>query len=200
MARVYEFQGVVPVIDPAAFVHPDAVLIGDVIVGPGVFIGPAAVLRGDFGRLVIGPGANVQDNCVVHGFPDWDTTIEEDGHIGHCAIIHGAMVRKNALVGMGATILDFAEIGESAVVAAQALVPANTKVPPRTLWAGVPARQIRELKESDIEWKRAGTRDYQNLARLCLETLKPARPLAAVEPDRKRTNACSAPAKFQTKA
>ena len=117
--RVYAIDGIVPVVDPTAYVHPSAVLIGDVIVGPGCYVGPCASLRGDFGRLILERGANLQDTCVMHGFPGTDTVVEEDGHIGHGAVLHGCRVRKNALVGMNAVIMDNAIIGESAIVAAK---------------------------------------------------------------------------------
>lgn len=199
MAKVYAIDGVVPVIDPAAFVHPDAVLIGDVIVGPGCYVGPGASLRGDMGRLVMGCGANLQDNCIVHGFPGTDTTIEEDGHIGHGAVLHGCVVKRNALVGMGAVIMDGAVIGESAFVAALAFVKAGFAVPPRTLAAGMPAKIVRDLKDDEIAWKSAGTREYQQLARRCLATLVPATPLAAPEPNRKRLDLSDLPPLYQMK-
>jgi phenylacetic acid degradation protein len=114
----YSLDGIVPVIDPSAFVHPTAVLIGDVIVGPGCYVGPCASLRGDFGRIVLEAGANVQDTCVIHGFPKQDTLVEENGHIGHGAILHSCVVRRDALVGMNAVVMDEAEIGAQAIVAA----------------------------------------------------------------------------------
>ena len=129
---VYEIDGIVPVVDPEAFVHPSAVLLGDVFVGPGVYIGPGAALRGDFGRLEVRAGANLQDCCVMHGFPGTDTIVEEDGHIGHGAVLHGCIVQRNALVGMNAVINDNAVVGESAIVAAMAFVKAGFVVPPRT--------------------------------------------------------------------
>jgi carbonic anhydrase/acetyltransferase-like protein (isoleucine patch superfamily) len=132
---VYAIDGLVPVIDPTAFVHPTAVLIGDVIVGPGCYVGPCASLRGDFGRLVLQAGVNVQDTCVLHSFPEHDTVIEENGHIGHGAVIHCCTIRRNALVGMNAVVMDNAVIGESAIVAACAFVKAGMEIPARTLAA-----------------------------------------------------------------
>ena len=183
---VYEINGVTPVVDPSAFVHPSAVLIGDVIIGPRCYVGPAASLRGDFGRLVMHEGSNVQDCCVLHGFPGTDTVIEEDGHIGHGAMLHGCIVRRNALVGMNAVINDNAEIGESAIVAAMAFVKAGMVIPPRMLAAGVPAKLLRELTDDELAWKVSGTRSYQELAIRSLATMKPTQPLASAEPDRKR--------------
>lgn len=200
MAKVYSFQGVTPVIHPDAFVHPDAVVIGDVIIGPGVYVAPGASLRGDFGRLVLEEGCNFQDNCVMHGFPDRDSVIEQDGHIGHGAVIHGAHIGRNALVGMNAVVMDYAEIGESAFVAAMSFVKARDVVPPRTLAAGIPAKVIRELRDEEIEWKKGGTRDYQELARQCLATLAPAKPLTKPEEGRGRTGSGITPPKFMSAA
>src|SRR5258708_28601545 len=153
MNGIYEFEGLIPVVDSDAYVHPTAVLIGDVIVGPRCYIGPNAVLRGDFGRLVLEEGSNLQDTCVMHGFPDCDTIVEQDGHIGHGAILHGCRVGRNAMVGMNAVILDNAVIGEECIVAALAFVKANMQVPPRSLVAGVPGKIVRSLTEQEIEWK-----------------------------------------------
>jgi phenylacetic acid degradation protein len=182
----YEIDGIRPVIDPAAFVHPTAILIGDVIIGPRCYVGPAASIRGDFGRIVFEEGANLQDTCVVHGFPHADTVVEQDGHIGHGAVLHGCVVKRNALVGMNAVVMDEAVVGESAMVAACAFVKAAMVIPPRTLAAGIPARILRELSADELEWKRAGTVEYQNLAVRSLRTMREVQPLACVEPDRRR--------------
>jgi phenylacetic acid degradation protein len=184
--RVFAVNGVTPVVDPTAFVHPSAVLIGDVIVGARCYVGPAASLRGDFGRIEMRAGANIQDGCVMHGFPGTDTVVEEDGHIGHGAILHGCVVRRNALVGMNAVINDNAEVGESAIVAAMAFVKAGMIVPPRTLVAGVPAKIVRELTEQELAWKVEGTRSYQELTRRSLATMVETEPLPSPEPDRPR--------------
>jgi phenylacetic acid degradation protein len=184
--RVWAINGITPVIDPSAFVHPSAVLIGDVIVGAGCYVGPLASLRGDFGRLELRAGANIQDSCIMHGFPGTDTIVEEDGHIGHGAILHGCVVKRNALVGMNAVVNDNAVVGESAIVAAMAFVKAGMIVPPRTLVAGVPAKIMRELSEQELAWKIEGTQSYQELTRRSMATMIETEPLAAVEADRKR--------------
>jgi phenylacetic acid degradation protein len=186
MAQVYGIDGIVPVIDATAFVHPTAVLIGDVIVGPRCYVGPVASLRGDFGRLILGEGANLQDTCVMHGFPNTDTVVEENGHIGHGAVLHGCRVGRNALIGMNAVVMDGAEVGEESIVAAMAFIKAATKIPPRSLVAGVPARVIRAVTDDEIAWKSQGTATYQELAVRSLRTLRPVEPLTAVEPNRKR--------------
>ena len=185
----YEIDGIRPVVDPSAYVHPSAVLIGDVIIGPGSYVGPCASLRGDFGRIVVGRGCNVQDTCVVHGFPASDTVMEENAHIGHGSVLHGCIVRRDALVGMNAVVMDEAEIGEGAFVAASAFVRAGLEVPPRTLAAGVPAKVLRELSDDELAWKLEGTRTYQRLTERCLATMSEVIPLAAVEPGRKRLDA-----------
>ena len=184
--RVYAIDGIVPVVDPTAYVHPSAVLIGDVIVGPGCYVGPCASLRGDFGRLILERGANLQDTCVMHGFPGTDTVVEEDGHIGHGAVLHGCRIGRNALVGMNAVIMDNAVVGESSIVAASAFVKAGAEIPPRSLAAGMPAKVIRPLSDEEIAWKVDGTRTYQDLARRSLATMTECDPLAEIEPDRKR--------------
>ncbi len=184
--KVYAIDGVIPVVDPTAYVHPSAVLIGDVVVGPGAYVGPNASLRGDFGRLFIGRDANVQDCCVMHGFPGSDTVIEENGHIGHGAILHGCIVRTNGMVGMNAVVMDNAVVGESAIVAAQSFVKSGLEIPPRMLAGGVPAKIMRELTELEMAWKLEGTAVYHDLVRRCLGTLREVEPLTAVEADRKR--------------
>jgi phenylacetic acid degradation protein len=186
MTKVYAIDGLVPVVDPTAFVHPTASLIGDVIIGAGVYVGPGASLRGDFGRIEVRAGANVQDNCVMHCFPQADCLVEEDGHVGHGAILHGCMVKRGALVGMNAVVMDGAVIGEEAIVAAMAFVRAGFEVPVRSLAAGVPAKVLRELSAQEIAWKASGTREYQELARRCRATLHEATALTAPEPDRRR--------------
>jgi phenylacetic acid degradation protein len=182
----YSLEGVTPVVHPSAYVHPTAVLIGDVIVGPDCYIGPCASLRGDFGRIVLHRGVNVQDTCVIHGFPNQDTLVEENGHIGHGAVLHSCTVRRDALVGMNAVVMDEAEVGEAAIVAACAFVPAGRTVAPRTLVVGSPARKLRDLTDDEVAWKLEGTRTYQELSRRCMASMVEVAPLREVEPDRPR--------------
>jgi phenylacetic acid degradation protein len=148
MAKVYAIDGVVPVIDPAAFVHPTAVLTGDVIVSAGCYVGPCASLRGDFSRLILRAGANLQDNCIMHGFPGSDTVVEEGGHIGHGAILHGCTIKRNALVGMNAVVMD----------------------------CGLPAKLVRPLTEAELAWKIEATAEYHELARRSLASVVEAAP------------------------
>ena len=181
---VWSIDGAIPVVDPSAYVHPTAVLIGDVIVGAGCYVGPTACLRGDFGRLEVRAGANIQDSCILHAYPGVGTIVGEDGHIGHGAILHGCTTKRNALVGMNAVINDGAVIGESAVVAAMAFVKAGMVVPPRTLVAGIPARVLRELTEEELTWKVEGTESYQELTRRSFASMRATAPLSAPEPSR----------------
>lgn len=183
---VYAYEGLVPVIDPTAWVHPAAVLIGDVIVGPGCYVGPGASLRGDFGRIVLERNSNVQDNCVVHSRPDFDCVMEEESHIGHGAVIHCARIGRDAMVGINAVVMDRATIGEQAIVAAMSFVKVGMQVAPRVLVAGIPGRVLRSLNDDDVHWKREGTRLYIELAQRCRAGLAPAAPLAAPEADRGR--------------
>ena len=181
---VYSLDGLVPVVDPTSFVHPLAALIGDVIIGPGCYIGPGAALRGDFGRIVVGAGSNVQDNCVLHTFPAREVVLEEESHIGHAAVLHGCVVRRGALVGINAVVMDDVIVGEQALVGASSFLRAGFVVPPRTLALGSPARIVRELTAQELEWKAIGTRGYQELTRRCLSTLTECAPLCCAEPQR----------------
>jgi len=183
---IYEFEGVRPVVDPAAFVHPTASIIGDVIIGAGCLVGPCASLRGDIGRIIMKPGSNLQDNCTIHCFPGKDVIVEEDGHVGHGAVLHSCIIRRNAMVGMNAIVMDDAVIGENSLVAALAFVKAEMIVPPRTLVAGIPAKIVRELSDAEIHWKTQGTAIYQRLAERHRMTAKEVTPLAAVEANRRR--------------
>jgi phenylacetic acid degradation protein len=186
MPNCYAIEDLVPVVDPTAYVHPTAVLIGDVIVGPRCYVGPAACLRGDFGRITLRDGANVQDTCVLHGFPDGDTIIDVDGHIGHGAVIHGAHIGPNAMVGMNAVVMDRSVIGESAIIGAMAFLREGTTIPARSLALGIPARVVRPLTDEEIAWKKSGTLEYQNLAVRSLASQRAVEPLTQVQRDRPR--------------
>jgi phenylacetic acid degradation protein len=193
MAHVYAFEGLRPVVDASAFVHPEAVLIGDVVIGPGCYVGPGAVLRGDFGRLVMKTGSNLQDNCVMHSFPGREGVLEEDGHVGHGAILHGCRVGRNALIGMNAVIMDNADIGDGCIIGAMSFVKAGTVAEPGTLWMGVPAKMIRPVTPQELAWKTRGTAEYQGLAARSLTGLVTCEPLAAEEAGRPRLTGDHAP-------
>ena len=186
MPKVYSIDGIIPVVHPTAYIHPSAVLIGDVIVGARAYIGPAACLRGDFGRIVVEEGANIQDTCMLHGFPGKDTVVGPEVTVGHGAVLHGCVVKRGALIGMNSVVNDNAEVGEDAVVAALAFVKAEARIPPRTLVAGIPARALRELSEQEIQWKKDNMHLYQQLAVRSLSTMEEVEALTEAEPGRKR--------------
>ena len=189
MGGIYAWDDIRPVVDSRAFVHPDAVVIGDVLIGPACYVGPGAVLRGDFGRIVMETGSNLQETCVVHAFPGRDVVIEEAGHIGHGAVLHGCRIGRNAMVGMNAVVMDEAVVGAHSLIAALAFVKAGAVIPPRSLAVGSPAKVIRELSDEEIAWKSKGTAIYQSLALEAPAKLRAVAPLTAPEPNRRRATA-----------
>ena len=180
----YAIDNISPVVDPSAYVHPTAVVIGDVIVGPHCYVGPCASLRGDFGRLILERGSNLQDNCVMHGFPGTETVVRENGHIGHGAILHGCVVGENALVGMNSVIMDGASIGAESIVGANAFVKADFQAAARIMIVGSPAKIIRQVSDREIQWKSSGTAEYQQLAIRSANTMQEVEPLTEVEAGR----------------
>ena len=186
MPKVYSIDGIVPVVHPTAFVHESAVLVGDVVVGARAYIGPCACLRGDFGRILVGEGANIQDTCMLHGFPGRDTVVCAEATIGHGAVLHGCTVKRGALIGMNSVVNDNAVVGEGAMVAALAFVKAEAKIPARSLAAGIPARVLRELSAAEIQWKQDNMHLYQRLTERSAQTMQRVDALTAVEPGRKR--------------
>lgn len=182
----YAFEGLIPVVHPEAYIHPSAVLIGDVIVGAGVYVGPHASLRGDYGRLILQPGSNLQDGCIMHGYCDTDTVVGENGHIGHGAILHGCVISRDALVGMNSVIMDGAVIGEESIVAAMSFVKAGFIGAARQLLVGSPARFIRDVTEEELHWKQLNTREYQDLTIRCRSSLYETQPLRQPEKNRPR--------------
>ena len=181
MPKVYALDGVTPVVDPTAFVHPRAVLIGDVTIGADSYVAPGASLRGDMGRIVMGRASSFQDNCVAHTFAGEELIIGDYVNIGHGAVLHGCTVRDHALVGMHAVVMDGAEIGEYSFVAGLSFVRARFMVPPRTLAAGIPAKLMRELTAEEIAWKRDGDDDYVEISRRSHASLELVE--ALTEPD-----------------
>lgn len=181
---IYEFKGFKPVVHETAFVHPLATVTGNVFIGKDVYIGPSAAIRGDFGKIVIEDGCNVQENCTVHMFPGVTVTLKENAHIGHGAIIHGGTIGKNCLVGMNAVIMDDVEMGDECIVGALSFVPAKMQIPNRSLLVGNPAKIIKEVSDEMMVWKSKGTQLYQELAGDCLNTLKSCNPLREAEANR----------------
>lgn len=194
---VYSFEGRVPVVDPTSFLHPTAVLIGDVIIGPGCYIGPSASLRGDFGRIVVVGDASVQDNCTLHTSAGSDCVVGRGATIGHGAVLHGCSIGENALVGMNAVVLDDAEIGPESLVGALSLVKSDMVAPARSLVAGNPARVVRSFAEDQIGWRNDGDGEYQRLARRSLAALVECEPLTAPEPDRLRNAGGARPVRIR---
>lgn len=186
MENIYSIDGIIPVIHETAFVHPTAVIIGDVIIGPGVYVGPLASLRGDYGRIIMKEGSNIQDTCVIHGDGRQDTIVEEDGHIGHGAVIHGCVIGRNVLVGMNAVVMDEVHVGDNSIIGATAFVKAGMEIPPYSLVAGAPAKIIKTLTDDDLKHKVLGTHKYQRLARRSNKSLIRVQPLREVPNDRPR--------------
>jgi phenylacetic acid degradation protein len=182
----YSIDGVVPVIDPTAFVHPSAVVIGDVVIGPGCYIGPMASLRGDMGRIRVHEGANIQDTCVLHCFPDRETVVGPNGHIGHGAVLHGCSIGRGTLVGIGAIVMDGVVTGEQSLIGAHSFVSADTKIGDRVLVVGSPAREVRQLSEKEVAWQANGPKVYQELARRSLATMREVTPLTELPADAQR--------------
>ncbi len=181
---IYEFNGYKPVVHPSAFVHPQANVTGNVIIGKDVYIGPGAVLRGDWGEIIISDGCNVQENCVIHMFPGKTVTLKESAHIGHGAIIHGGTIGKNCLIGMNAVLMDDVSIGDECIIGALCFVPAKMEIDKRKLVVGNPAKVIKDVTDDMIAWKTAGTGLYQKLPQECMDTLKPCEPLREIPKDR----------------
>ena len=172
MPKVFSLDGVVPVVDPSAFVHPGAVLIGDVIIGPDCYVGPGASMRADVGQITMARGSNFQDNCSAHCFAGGRTDIKENASIGHGAVLHGCTVGERAIIGMNAVVMDGAVIGEDCIVAALAFVRANFEAPSRTIVAGLPAKVLRDITEAEIDWKKSAYTDYLNTIPRCKATLE----------------------------
>lgn len=181
---IYSFEGFIPVVKSSSFIHPQASVIGDVIIGENVYVGPGAAIRGDWGRIVIEDGCNVQENCVIHMFPGTTVYLKKGAHIGHGAIIHGGTIGENSLIGMNAVIMDDVEIGEESIIGALCFVPAKMKVPPRSLVVGNPAKIIKEVSDEMIGWKTEGTALYQKLPAQCQETMHACEPLTELNSNR----------------
>jgi carbonic anhydrase/acetyltransferase-like protein (isoleucine patch superfamily) len=177
MANVFEFNGYKPVIDRSAFIHPNATVTGNVIIGKNVYVGPGAAIRGDWGQIIIEDGCNVQENCTIHMFPGTTVLLKESAHIGHGAIIHGAIIGKNVLVGMNSVIMDNVVIGDECVIGALSFVAADTIIEKRKVVVGNPAKIIKDVTDDMIAWKTKGTKLYQQLPADCYSSLKPCEPL-----------------------
>ena len=180
---IYEFNGIKPVVHETAFVHPLAAVTGNVIIGKNVYIAPGAAIRGDWGMIIIENGCNVQENCTIHMFPDVTVVLKEGAHIGHGAIIHGAHIGKNVLVGMNAVVMDDVSVGDHSIIGALAFVPEGMQIPQRTIVVGNPAKIIKDVSDEMIEWKTKGTKLYQQLPVELYNTLKECEPLREISLD-----------------
>ena len=189
MANIFEFDGFIPVVHPSAFIHPNATVTGNVIIGKDVYIGPGAAIRGDWGEIIIEDGCNVQENCTIHMFPGITVTLKELAHIGHGAIIHGANIGRNTLVGMNAVVMDNVEVGDECVIGALCFVPADMKIPNRSVVVGNPAKIVKEVSDKMLDWKTEGTKLYQSLPAELYRTLKAIEPLREIPKDRKSQSA-----------
>jgi len=181
---IYEFQGFTPVVHESAFVHPQAAVTGNVIIGRDVYVGPGAAIRGDWGGIVIEDGCNVQENCTIHMFPGVVVTLETGAHIGHGAIVHGARIGANALIGMNAVIMDNAVVGAGCIVGALCFVPADMEIPPRKVVVGNPAKIVKDVSDAMLAWKSEGTALYQRLPAAMQADWRPVDPLRALPADR----------------
>jgi phenylacetic acid degradation protein len=184
VSNVFEFEGFRPVVHESAFVHPNATVTGNVIIGRDVYVGPGAAIRGDWGGIVIEDGCNVQENCTVHMFPGVTVVLEEAAHIGHGAVIHGARIGRNVLVGMNAVVMDNAVVGAGCIVGALTFVPAEMVIPDRKVVVGNPARIVKDVSDEMLAWKSDGTALYQRLPAQLHRSLRPCEPLREPEPDR----------------
>lgn len=183
---IYSFKDFVPVVDPSSFIHPQASVIGDVTIGKNVYVGPGAAIRGDFGGIVIEDGCNIQENCIVHMFPDVTVYIRKNAHIGHGAIIHGANIGENTLVGMNAVVMDKVEVGKECIIGALCFIPAEMVIPDRKVVVGNPAKILKDVTDDMAQWKTEGTELYQQLAKDCHTDLKPCEPLTSPPADKKK--------------
>jgi len=181
---IYQFKDIKPVIDPSSYIHPQATVIGNVIIGKDVYVGPGAVLRGDWGQIIIEDGCNVQENCIVHMFPGATVLLKEGAHIGHGAIIHGATIGKHCLVGMNAVIMDDVVLGDECIVGALSLVKSNEQVESKSLLVGNPAKKIKEVSQEMMAWKKEGTLLYQQMPKEWKEHLIACEPLSSIPTNR----------------
>lgn len=184
MANIFEFNGYKPVVHESSFIHPNATVTGNVIIGKNVYIGPGAAIRGDWGEIIISDGCNVQENCTIHMFPGVTVLLKENAHIGHGAIIHGGTIGKNVLVGMNAVVMDNVIVGDNCIIGALCFVPDGMEIPERKIVVGNPAKIIKDVSDEMSEWKTKGTKLYQDLPTELYATLKPCEPLREVPKDR----------------
>jgi len=183
---IYEFEGFVPVIDESAFVHPQAAVTGNVVIGRDVYVGPGAAIRGDWGGVIIGDGCNVQESCTIHAFPGATAVLEGAAHMGHGSVLHGGRLGENVLVGINAVIMDNAEVGAGCIIGGLTFVPAGMQIPPRKVVVGSPAKIVKDVTEEMLAWKSEGTRVYQALPARMRAGWRPCEPLREIPADRRQ--------------
>jgi phenylacetic acid degradation protein/carnitine operon protein CaiE len=184
MANIFKFNGFCPVVHESAFIHPNACVTGNVIIGKDVYVGPGAALRGDWGQIIIEDGCNIQENCTIHMFPGTTVLLKKAAHIGHGAIIHGATIGENVLVGMNSVVMDDANVGAGSVIGALCFVPGKMNIPERSVVVGNPAKIVKEVSDEMLEWKTKGTQLYQSLPQEMRDYWEPCEPLREVESNR----------------
>ena len=182
---IYEFNSYKPVIHETAFIHPQAAITGNVKIGKDVYIGPGAAIRGDWGKIVIEDGCNVQENCTIHMFPGVTVTLKKAAHIGHGAIIHGSTIGENTLVGMNAVVMDNVTIGKECIIRALAFVKEGMEIPDRKVVVGNPAKIVKDVTDEMAKWKTEGTAWYQRLPQQMRDSWQECEPLREVPHDRK---------------
>jgi phenylacetic acid degradation protein len=186
MGNIFEFNGFKPVIHESSFIHPNATVVGNVVIGKDVYVGPGATIRGDWGEIIIEDGCNIQESCTIHMFPGVTVTLKQAAHIGHGAVIHGATIGKNSLVGMNAVVMDNVVVGDECIIGALCFVPAEMIIPNRKVVVGNPAKVVKDVTDEMLDWKTEGTKLYQSLPESLRQTLKECEPLREIPKDRKK--------------
>jgi carbonic anhydrase/acetyltransferase-like protein (isoleucine patch superfamily) len=181
---IYQFNDIIPVVHPSAFVHPQACVTGNVVIGKEVYVGPGAAIRGDWGQIIIEDGCNIQENCTIHMFPGTTVLLKEGAHVGHGAIVHGATLGRNCLIGMNAVIMDNVQLGDECIIGALAFIKADAVFERRSLIVGNPAQKIKEVSDEMMKWKTEGTKLYQQLPQQLHQSLKECQPLTSIPENR----------------
>ena len=188
---IYQFDGYIPVVHESSFIHPQASVTGNVIIGRDCYVGPGAAIRGDWGQIILEDGCNVQENCTIHMFPGITVTLQEGSHIGHGAVIHGANIGKNCLVGMNAVIMDGVQLGAGSIVGALCFIKSGEVIPGRSLVAGNPGKIVKEVSDEMLEWKSNGTALYRALPAEMFSSWKACEPLKEVHLQKKQQPAAT---------
>ncbi len=184
MSNIFKFNGYKPVIHSTAFIHPNATVTGNVIIGRDVYVGPGAAIRGDWGEIIIEDGCNIQENCVIHMFPGVTTLLKQGTHMGHGAVIHGSTIGANVLIGMNSVVMDRVVIGDECIIGSLSFVPADMQIPNRKLVVSIPAKIVKDVSDEMLQWKTDGTKIYQAHPSDCRKSLKACKPLRKIPKNR----------------